>query len=245
MRTRPLALFLAMLAVMGTTALALANFVPALATVPTAANASPVASSSTSSEPGTTKPAGPADTRRVIYLTFDDGPDPRWTPQVLRILARHNAKATFFMLGQNAAAKPGLVDRVRRDGHAVANHTWSHPQLTGLSPAGIRSQLERTSTAIGGKDRCMRPPYGATNAHVASTVREGGRRSVLWDVDTNDWRRPGVRTIEDRVVQAAKPGAVMLMHDAGGDRSQTVGALDGALTRMSARGYTFRALPSC
>lgn len=243
MRTRPFALFFALLAVMGTTALALAHFVPARATVPTAAMDTP--SSSATSEAASPAPSVKPRSTRVVYLTFDDGPDPRWTPQVLRVLAKHDASATFFMLGQNASAHPELVQRVRGSGHAVANHTWDHPQLTRQDPAEVRRQLERTSTALGGKDRCMRPPYGATNDSVGSTVRESGLRSVLWDVDTNDWRRPGARTIEDRVVRGAKPGAVVLMHDAGGERSQTVAALDGALTRLAAKGYRFAALPGC
>lgn len=245
MRARLFALSLAMIVVMGTTAIALANFVPAEATIPVA-QVAPRPADATSSSPKASS-ATPADKGdgRVVYLTFDDGPDPQWTPQVLRVLARHDAQATFFMLGQSAAAHPELVSRVRRGGHAVANHTWNHPQLPQLGAGEVRSQLTRTSTALGGKDRCMRPPYGATNPAVNSVVENSGKRSVLWDVDTEDWRRPGARAIEDRVVQGAEPGAIVLMHDAGGERSQTVGALDGALRRLTAQGYALKALPSC
>lgn len=245
MRTRLFALSLAMIVVLGTTAIALASFVPAEATIPVAHVAPPSAAATSSApKPSSVTPAKKGD-GRVVYLTFDDGPDPQWTPQVLRILARHDAQATFFMLGQSAAAHPDLVSRVRRDGHAVANHTWSHPQLPHLGDGEVRSQLTRTSTALGGKDRCMRPPYGATSPAVNSVVENSGRHSVLWDIDTEDWRRPGAQVIEHRVVQGAKPGAIVLMHDAGGERSQTVGALDGALRRLTAQGYAIKALPYC
>jgi peptidoglycan-N-acetylglucosamine deacetylase len=244
MRTRIFTLCLSMLIVMGSTAIALARFVPARATAPVAATSSAAPSSTSSAAPSASSQSA-KDHGRVIYLTFDDGPDPQWTPQVMQVLGRYDAKATFFMLGQNAAAHPGLVDEVRRSGHAVANHSWNHPQLPRLAPADVRSQLDRTSTAIGGKDRCMRPPYGATNDSVESVVRDSGKRTVLWDVDTNDWKRPGASVIENRVVQGAKPGANVLMHDGGGERSQTVAALDGMLRRLTAQGYTFKALPYC
>jgi peptidoglycan/xylan/chitin deacetylase (PgdA/CDA1 family) len=176
---------------------------------------------------------------KVVYLTFDDGPDARWTPEVLGVLAKHGAHGTFFMLQQNASAHPELVQQVRAAGNSVGNHSISHPQLTKVSPAQLHRQV-----ANGIASKCFRPPYGATNARVKAEIKRDGMQQVLWDVDTNDWKRPGSATIAQRVLAGAHPGAIILMHDGGGNRAQTVAALDQALTSLSARGYGFATL-SC
>lgn len=182
---------------------------------------------------------------KVVHLTFDDGPNGTYTPQVLAVLRKHNAKATFFMLGQNASGS-SLVGTVRSQGHAVANHSWNHPQLTRLSRSAIASQLSRTDAALGRKAACVRPPYGATNATVRSVIASRGQKQVLWTVDTNDWRRPGAGVIASRIVAGAKKnGAIILMHDGGGNRSQTVAGLDRALTTLQAQGYRFTPVPGC
>jgi peptidoglycan-N-acetylglucosamine deacetylase len=189
-------------------------------------------------------PAQPRHTRRtprgkVLYLTFDDGPHPRWTPKVLRLLARYHARATFFMLGREVSAHPGLALRVRRAGHAVGNHTRNHRNLLQLPPAGVRAEI-----AGGPRSRCFRPPFRDTNAFVRRMAAAHGMREMLWDVDTFDWSRPGADAIERAVLRQVHPGAVVLMHDGGGDRSQTLTALARVLPVLKSRGYTFRAL-SC
>ncbi|MEU4195395.1 polysaccharide deacetylase family protein [Kribbella sp. NPDC026611] len=176
---------------------------------------------------------------KVVYLTFDDGPDPRWTPEVLAVLAKHNAHGTFFMLAQNANPHPGLVDQVRTAGNSIGNHSVSHPQLPKLSPAALHHQV-----ADGVRSKCFRPPYGATNARVRAEIRKDGMQQVLWDVDPEDWARPGTATIVNRVLAGTTPGAIILMHDGGGNRSQTVAALDQVLTTLTARGYAYATL-SC
>ncbi len=180
----------------------------------------------------------------VVYLTFDDGPG-KYTPQVLSLLAAYDAKATFFVIGAQAAADPAGVRAIKAAGHTVANHTWSHPNLRELSAPAIRTQISRTDAALGFTTRCVRPPYGATNSTVATTVSSMGKRSVLWSVDPQDWARPGASTIADRVLSTVRPGATVLMHDGGGDRSQTVTALATVLETLKARGYAFRAVPGC
>ncbi|GAA1525945.1 polysaccharide deacetylase family protein [Kribbella lupini] len=175
---------------------------------------------------------------KVLYLTFDDGPQPVYTPKVLAVLAKHHAQATFFVLGREAAAHPALVETTRRAGHNIGNHTWDHPMLTKLSPTRLRQEI-----SAGVKSMCFRPPFRDTNAHVAAVAAEYHQHQVLWDVDTRDWEKPGVDAIERALLRGARPGAIFLMHDGGGNRSPTVAALDRALTKLSARGYTFRSLP--
>jgi len=194
--------------------------------------------------PAPPAPAPPAPPGSVLHLTFDDGPDPTWTPQVLSVLAKHNAHATFFVLGRAAGAHPGLVADERAAGHSVGNHTTTHPDLTKLSVADITSQWQRTANVIGGTP-CARPPYGAVNATVRQVTTGLGYRVQLWDIDTRDWSRPGADVITQRIVDGARPGAVVLLHDGGNDRSQTVAALDAALTRLDAAGWRYEAIPGC
>lgn len=179
----------------------------------------------------------PAQRGNVLYLTFDDGPNPRWTPKVLRLLARYHARATFFMLGREVAAHPELALRVRRAGHTVGNHTRNHRNLPLLSPARIRAEI-----AGGPRSQCFRPPFRETNAVVRRAAADQGMREILWDVDTLDWSKPGAAAIERAALRNAHPGAVILLHDGGGDRSQTVAALAEILPRLADRGYRFHAL---
>ena len=182
----------------------------------------------------------------VVYLTFDDGPAPAWTPRVLELLARYRARATFFVLGRSAAAHPNLVRQEFAAGHGVGNHTWSHRRLTGLRGAQLAAEVSATSAAIqwitGAPVRCLRPPFAAVDAASADRVRALGLRLVLWDVDPDDWLRPGARTIAGRVLGRVRSGDVVLMHDGGGDRSQTMAALEQVLATLSARGFRFDAL---
>jgi len=175
---------------------------------------------------------------KVLYLTFDDGPQQEWTPKVLQVLAKHQAKATFFVLGREAAAHPDLVALTRASGHRIGNHTWDHKMLTTLPAAKMRQEI-----LTGVRSRCFRPPFRETNAQVAAVAASYHQRQVLWDIDTLDWSKPGTAKIERAILQGAHPGAIILMHDGGGNRSETVAALDSALTKLTRQGYTYRALP--
>ena len=187
------------------------------------------------------------DATKTIYLTFDDGPSAPWTGQALDLLKRHRAKATFFALGSQLAAYPRLARRIVREGHAIGNHTYSHVDLTRVSDARFFSEVDRTQALIrrfaGIGTRWLRPPYGAVDSRVRSLASRRAYRVALWDVDPQDWRRPGVSSIVGNVLANAGPGDVVLLHDGGGDRSQTVAALARVLRTLSARGYTFKALP--
>jgi peptidoglycan-N-acetylglucosamine deacetylase len=182
----------------------------------------------------------------VVYLTFDDGPHPTWTPQVLDILAQHDAEATFFVLGELAALRPGLIQRMQREGHAIANHTYNHQSMAGMSYSQFQWQVQATENAVrnagGQMAPCLRPPYGAMDGNTRSFARSLGYEVVLWDVDPQDWRQPGAGVIADRVVFNTRPGSIVLLHDGGASRAQTVSALRTIMSRLSAQGYEFRAL---
>ncbi|MFN8465790.1 MAG: polysaccharide deacetylase family protein [Caldilineaceae bacterium] len=184
-----------------------------------------------------TEPGG-----KVLYLTFDDGPS-GYTQPILDVLARHGAQATFFMLGRQANGKQELQRAMYDAGHGIANHTYNHPYLTALSKARFRDEVIATSAAIGGLDHgCLRPPYGASNKTVRAEAGELGYTLVTWTIDPRDWSRPGAAAIAQRVISRASPGGVVVMHDGGGDRTQTVAALETILTELGAQGYQFRAL---
>ncbi|MED7952905.1 polysaccharide deacetylase family protein [Streptomyces sp. BE20] len=179
---------------------------------------------------------------RVVYLTFDDGPGP-YTPQVLSVLAQYGARATFFEIGQNVARYPELTRRVASQGHSVQNHSWSHPDLRSLSKSAFRDQVTATDARIraqtGSTPGCLRPPYGGVNATVRSRAAGLGKTVSLWSVDPQDWALPGRAAIERRVLAGVGPGSVVLLHDGGGNRAQTVAALPGILRTLKARGYSF------
>lgn len=187
-------------------------------------------------------PSGPAD--NVIYLTFDDGPtDPQWTPQALAVLAQHDARATFFVLGQNAQHYPDLIQAEHDAGHAIANHTFDHQSLSGLGREAFFDEVQSTQHILGDKGvPCLRPPYGTTDSYTRARAEELGYQIVMWDIDTVDWKRPGAAAIANEVLINAYPGAVVLMHDGGGDRSQTLEALETVLSQLTTQGYRFEPL---
>lgn len=180
-----------------------------------------------------------------VALTFDDGPDPTWTPQVLDVLDRYGVKATFFVLGSNAVRYPDLVREIVARGHSLGNHTWSHADLTRLSGGAVVDQLRSTNDVLTGianyEPSCARPPYRATSATVQNIIASLGMRPALWNVDTNDYLRPGVGVIVRRAL-AVRPDGVILMHDGGGDRSQTVAALPAVIGGIRARGWSLTKL---
>ncbi|MCB5912241.1 polysaccharide deacetylase family protein [Streptomyces pinistramenti] len=207
----------------------------------------PIAGETALSGPGAAPPRAdvtftlPTHTREIA-LTFDDGPDPRYTPEVLRVLRRHGAQATFFVVGECATEHPGLLHAIAGEGHVVANHTWTHPQLTKLRPAAVRSELGRTSSVIeetlGVAPALARAPYGDWDAAALGICNGLGMSPVGWSVDSQDWTRPGSRRIASTVMGEMQPGAIVLSHDGGGNRSQTVSALEWYLPRLLDQGYT-------
>lgn len=181
----------------------------------------------------------------TVAITFDDGPHPTWTPQVLNVLELLQVRATFFVTGQNAARYPGLVAEIQRRGHSVQNHSYTHSDLVTLGNDAIASELRRTDAAIQNAGapgpHCLRPPYGSYNQRVDLVAEAEGLQLVLWDIDPRDWARPGVPAIVDRATQAGS-GDIVLLHDGGGNRSQTVEALPEILLQLRDQGYDFQRL---
>ncbi|MCF1509653.1 polysaccharide deacetylase family protein [Streptomyces glomeratus] len=178
-----------------------------------------------------------------MVLTFDDGPDPRYTPSILRTLREYDVRAVFFVCGEMAVEHKDLLREMADGGHVVGNHTWTHPLLTRLPRSRIRSEMERTceviADAYGEAPLWFRAPYGAWNRAVFQLGAELGMEPFAWTVDSFDWATPGTPTIVRRVEGNAAPGVIVLSHDAGGDRSQSVEALREYLPYLRDSGYHF------
>lgn len=210
-------------------------------TPPPAPTTPPEPTATPATEPTVAAPPPSGAVGRVVHLTFDDGPtDPQWTPQVLEVLARYNARATFFVLGQLVQRFPDLIQAEAAAGHAVANHTYDHHTLDGICREAFFQEIQDTEAALGDwGTKCLRPPYGAIDAYTRAYAAELGYSIIMWDIDTRDWQRPGADVIASNVVAEVFPGAVVLFHDGGGDRSQTVAALEVILKTLSEQGYVF------
>jgi peptidoglycan-N-acetylglucosamine deacetylase len=192
--------------------------------------------------------ASPKRLTKTIYLTFDDGPDPRWTPEILSLLEKYGARASFFVVGENAKRWAGLVEREARDGDTVGDHTWSHPPLTNLPASAVYVELGRdrnlVTTLTGETPTLWRPPYEAFNASVVGIASGLRMKMQLWTVDTGDWQLPGTEVIVLRVMAALHNGMVVLLHDGGGyTRSETVAAVAVLIPELEAAGYRLAALP--
>lgn len=178
-----------------------------------------------------------------VALTFDDGPQLSSTPQILAILQRFGVKATFFCIGQQVQDYPALVRQEHMDGDLVEDHTWSHPNLSYLTAAAISQQLELAAQTIyqftGIRPAFFRPPYGAINATVLAQARQVRLSTIMWNVDPRDWSLPGSTMIATRVLNTVNNGSIILLHDGGGNRAQTIAALPTIILALQARGFHF------
>jgi len=183
---------------------------------------------------------------REIALTFDDGPGP-YTPKILSVLGREHAPATFFEVGVLEryfhASTVAIVSR----GDVIGDHTEAHAPMSRLTAAGQQAQVLEQAGVIGQYGapfpRLFRPPYGLWNTATLALLHQYRMLMVLWTVDTSDYRRPGVRAIVHAALSGARPGAIILMHDAGGNRSETVAALPKIIAALRARGYRLVTVP--
>jgi len=206
-------------------------------------NAQDVNSTPTPAPPGS-KPATYTQVRvdqPYIAMTFDDGPSSANTPRLLEILKQRNIKATFFLIGQNAASNPDIVRQILADGHEVGNHSWTHPQLSKLSDDRVTTEINKTQDAIkeasGFTPTLLRPPYGAITARQREWIEsQFGLSIILWSVDPFDWKRPGASVITQRILSQVRPGAIILSHDI---HNQTVDAMPATLDGLLAKGYKF------
>jgi peptidoglycan/xylan/chitin deacetylase (PgdA/CDA1 family) len=194
-------------------------------------------------------PAGSLTTTGTdgVALTFDDGPD-AYSMQVLDLLAEYHVKATFCIIGRQVSAHPDVIRRIVADGHTLCNHTWDHDlMLRNRTEDQIRSEMQRTDDAIhavvaDAKIPYFRAPGGGFSPQIVQDASDLGMKSLYWQVDPQDWTRPGAPAIVNRVIGHTRAGSIVLLHDGGGDRSQTVEALRTILPNFTGR-YTLIPLP--
>lgn len=179
--------------------------------------------------------------KRVVALTFDDGPHPVLTPQLLDILRDRGVRATFYLIGRNVDAHPQIAQRILSEGHEIGNHSYNHPAFTKLSPSRVASEIQQTNDAIlratGTLPRTLRPPYGATNPKLNNRIRtEFGLPVILWSVDPQDWRYRNPIRVSSHIIQHSQAGDIILAHDI---HPSTIAAIPAILDSLLSQGYEF------
>ncbi|MFP4250557.1 MAG: polysaccharide deacetylase family protein [Armatimonadota bacterium] len=176
-----------------------------------------------------------------IALTFDDGPSATYTPQLLDIFAEHGARCTLFTLGRLVGSHKQILRRAEQQGNEIAIHSWWHASYTGLSNAEIRADIARCRAALEGVAeqpvRWLRPPYGNADARVRQVINDAGLRVAMWSVDPLDWRNPGSDVVARHILANARDGAVVVLHDGGGNRAGTVAAMRRVVPELKERGF--------
>ncbi|WP_235842033.1 polysaccharide deacetylase family protein [Neobacillus fumarioli] len=192
---------------------------------------------------------GPTN-RKQVALTFDDGPDDVWTPQILNTLRQLNVKGTFMCVGQRIQQNPHVLQRIVREGHVAGNHTWSHPNLTKIPTNEVRRQVEATANEIlriaGVKPVLFRPPYGALNVEVIRELISLHNKIIYWDVDSLDWAGLTGPQVAANILAHVRPGSIILQHSAGGlgeSLLDTVQALPYIVQTLRQEGYQFVTVP--
>lgn len=182
---------------------------------------------------------------KCIALTFDDGPHPKYTEQILDILDKYNAKATFFVIGKNAEMYPDIVLQEYDRGHEIGNHTYSHPDLKKISAENFLLEIEKTNDVIkqitGTEPKLFRPPGGYLSNTIVNEIMQQNATTVLWSwrQDTRDWECPSVGCIVSAVLGNLRDGDIVLFHDYNAHNSPTPGALEEILAKLSEQGYKF------
>ncbi|MGP4109985.1 polysaccharide deacetylase family protein [Streptomyces sp. 4N509B] len=181
---------------------------------------------------------------QTVAFTFDDGPNPPHTENLLAVLREHNVKAVFCLWGSFVQQQPNTVRQIVADGHTLCNHSMNHNDMGGWSASQIRADMEQTSAAIrsvvpGAQIPYFRAPYGSWGSQVAQTAASLGMQPLGWRMDIADWNPSSADQLAQRLLSGVTPGAVVLMHDGGGDRAATVQAVDMVIPQLKARGYTF------
>jgi peptidoglycan-N-acetylglucosamine deacetylase len=195
---------------------------------------------------------GEARPSKRLALTYDDGPNDPYTGHLLDVLARHDVKATFFMMGKYVEERPKIAQQVFAEGHTVGNHSYSHPNLIFVGEAELRSQIARTQKALEdagcGTPKLFRPPFGGRNPRTFGIVRELGLTPIMWRVTCYDWSAKSPNSIVKKAISQIKGGDIILLHDGGHlalgtDRSHTVKATDEIIRRYKGEGFEFVTVP--
>lgn len=195
---------------------------------------------------------GGARATKQLAITYDDGPNDPHTFRLLEILAKHQVRATFFLIGRYVRQRPDIVRQVIASGHVVGNHTFTHPYLALKSAADVRKELADCRVAIqdavGDHSNLFRPPFGSRRPAVLRIARELGLEPIMWNVTGYDWNAPPAAAIEKKVASQIHGGNVILLHDGGhrqmgADRSQTVQATDRLIDRYKSEAYEFVTIP--
>jgi peptidoglycan/xylan/chitin deacetylase (PgdA/CDA1 family) len=231
---------------LATCAFTLVTWQPAFAqngpAVPSTPGPRPAASEASAS------PAGPQITFNSVHvdgpyiaMTFDDGPNKTLTPKLLDILAAHHIKATFFVIGENAADHQEILKRAVAEGHEIENHTWSHPNVGKMSDEAVRRELRKTddtiTAATGVHPTLFRPPYGSITSRQKHWIHdEFGYRIITWDVDPLDWKRPGASVVCNRILKETRAGSIILSHDI---HPGTIEAMPATFAQLQAKGFKF------
>lgn len=187
---------------------------------------------------------------KQVALTFDDVPDPRFTPQVLDELKKQGVKATFFVVGSRAKKHPELLRRIHREGHIIGNHSFSHPLFKNRSVEQFQNEIQRTEKIIqriiGYKPKLIRPPYGEINEAQVKWAKQHGYKIVNWNVDSLDWKGLDKETVTQNVLSAVVPGSIVLQHAGGGVGSTLEGSVEAIpeiIQSLRSKGYHFVTLP--
>lgn len=183
-------------------------------------------------------------TEKVVALTYDDGPTPPFTNQILEILKKYKIPATFFVLGKNAKNHPELIKEIFSAGHELGNHSWSHNLMAFKRPSFIKKEISNTDALLKrlgyNKEILFRAPYGAKLVTLPIILSKLNKKHILFDVIPADWRQRGATTIAKRVVRQTKPGSIILLHDGGDNlRQQTVQATEIIIQKLKDQGYSF------
>lgn len=190
-----------------------------------------------------------ATTKKVVALTFDDGPHAIYTDEILTILKSYHIHATFFVIGENAKRYPDQIKKAYADGNVIGNHSYTHPNLTSLDPHSIELELTKTSDVVDNAASAypllFRPPYGICNNKTVTVAKELGYKTILWDDMTDDYhvRSNSPTLIASHILHAAHPGSIIVLHDGGGLRGKTVIALLMIITELKKDGYEFLTIP--
>jgi peptidoglycan/xylan/chitin deacetylase (PgdA/CDA1 family) len=181
---------------------------------------------------------------KVVALTYDDGPNPPYTNQLLDLFEQNRIKATFFVIGKNIENHPETVQLILSKGHELGNHSYSHKRMVFKSPSFIRAEIEKTDVLLrqlGVKQEIhFRAPYGQKLLVLPYILAQLGKKNILWTVDPKDFEESNPEAIKNYILEKVKPGSIVLMHDGGGERSQTIAATEMVIKGLQKKGYTFK-----